>query len=55
VTDDSYVCSKCSGTESLKGEIRADWRIEDEHWWKKSRVAAVTCKRCGFTELFLRE
>lgn len=48
-----YVCVKCGGTEHRNDEMRAEggfWSAAFDV--STNRFTAVTCLRCGYTELY---
>lgn len=48
-----YVCAKCGGTEYQRNEMRAEGGLLSAAFdVSTNRFTAVSCERCGFTELY---
>jgi hypothetical protein len=51
VTD--YVCAKCNGTDYERREIRTEGGLLSAAFdVSTNRFMAVSCTRCGYTELY---
>ena len=49
----SFTCTKCNGTEYSRREMRAEGGILSAAFdISTNRFTAVSCERCGFTELY---
>jgi hypothetical protein len=50
---DSFACGKCGGTEYSRNEMRAEGGMLSAAFdISTNRFTAVSCERCGFTELY---
>ncbi|GAB2620737.1 zinc ribbon domain-containing protein [Novilysobacter erysipheiresistens] len=48
-----YACAKCGETEYLRREIRTEGGFLSAAFdVSNNRFTAVSCKRCGYTELY---
>jgi uncharacterized protein len=49
----SYTCTKCGGTEYTRSEMRTEGGLLSAAFdISTNRFTAVSCERCGFTELY---
>ena len=48
-----FTCAKCGGTEYSRNEIRTEGGLLSAAFdVSTNRVTAVSCEKCGFTELY---
>ena len=51
-----FACSKCGGSEYSRKEMRAEGGFLSAAFdVSTNRFVAVSCKRCGFTELYRKD